>query len=438
MSSLDTAALRALVGEAKLSLDGARLQLDEGQVTAEDLESDDMRSLWVAVEGRIRDRRAIDYATLSASLNPESREVLLSALSKPELGMLVDRLAAVREASVRRRAIDAMRKCAEAIRAGSPLADVSVMTQALPGILDGVRGRVRETTGDTMRLVDRAAEAWTNGRRMSVATGWSDFDATVRFFANLHAIGAQGGLGKSALVAGMVRNWTRAGIKTGVLAYEDDGLDLQQRILACDAGLSLAHLDGDVMPDERQFKAAEVAAVARQKLEKYLLVDDAGRGTLPEALKSIREMAARGAKVVVLDNLSCVRLDGAENDGRRLAIEDSLLELREAAKRNRIPVIVIGHLKRGQTDADETQRRPKLTDFAGSSAWDRYARSMCVLWRDNGAVKLTVVKQNKGSVGDEFTVYANSEAATVVDVQRYVEPPAGMVTRQYSRRREEA
>jgi replicative DNA helicase len=337
----------------------------------------------------------------------------------------VEYAAIVKESAVRRRALEALRQAAEALKAGTPLAEVATMAGAVPEVLAGAKSRVRETTGDTMRILDAAATAWTEGRRTSLTTGWRDFDEQVRLLPTLHAIGAHPGVGKSAMVAGLVRNWTKSRVKTGVLSYEDDAVDMQRRIFACDADLDLAAMLGDRAPDERGFALAEKAAVERQLLEKYLLTDDAGRGTVSDVLSSCREMVARGCRVLVLDNMSCVRMDAETAEESRFGIEDALLAMRElAVKHLRVPIIVVGHLKRGQSEGDELTKRPKLTDFAGAAAWERTVRSACGLWWENNQVRMRVLKQTNGRVGGEFVVNMHSGSACVIGVESHMEPEA--------------
>lgn len=328
----------------------------------------------------------------------------------------------VKETAVRRRGLEALRNAAEALKAGVPLSEVSALASSIPEVLAGAKSRVRETTGDTMRILDAAANAWTEGKGVSMPTGWRELDEQLRLLPTLHAIGAHPGVGKSAMVAGMVRQWTKAKIKTGVLSYEDDAVDMQRRMFACDADLTLAEMLGDRIPDERGFGVAERAATERQALEKYLLTDDAGRGTVSDVLASCREMVARGCRVLVLDNMSCVRMDAESAEDARFGIEDALLAMRElAVKHLKVPIIVVGHLKRGQSEGDELTKRPKLTDFAGAAAWERTVRSACGLWWENNQVRMKILKQTNGRVGGEFIVNMHSGSACVVGVQEYIE-----------------
>jgi len=429
--TLDLAVLRALVGEARVSLDSARLLLDEARATADDVTTPALRDLWAVLEARIRARREIDTASILGNAPKQHAAEWAVVLTQPALGVLAERLGLVRERAVRARALDGLRRAAVALQAGAPVAEVAALAREVPGLLDGVKGRVRETRGDTMAILDAAANAWTDGKRTSVPTGWHSLDAAWRLVPSLHVIGAHPGVGKSALVAGLVRMWTKAHVKVGVLAYEDDAVDMQRRILACDAGLSLAQLQGDIAVDEREMSAVEDATRRRMDLEQYLLADDAYGGTIADAVASAREMHARGAKVIVLDNMSCVRLDGA--DDRHLELEAALLQLRAVATTLKVPVIVVGHLKRGQTDGDELTKRPKLTDFAGAAAWERTCRSALGMWWDNNEVVMRILKQTNGESGAEFTLETRQSSATVVSVERRVVELRSVAATRYAR-----
>jgi hypothetical protein len=127
-------------------------------------------------------------------------------------------------------------------------------------------------------------------------------------------------------------------------------------------------------------------------------------------------MRAKGCRVGILDNVSCVRMDGSRE--RHFELESALLALRDTALELRMPVVVIGHLKRGTTTADETTTEPKLSDFAGAASWERFARSCCGMWRlPDGNPGLVVLKQNAGAVGGKFKVHLRASAATVTGVE---------------------
>jgi hypothetical protein len=435
--SLDVECLRALVGEAEVSLESARIILDESGVTPEDFDAQPLRGVWAVLEERVRTRRGLDGVARTQGLTAVQADVLAGALASPELGCLRERLGQLREASVRRQALDGLRRAAEALKSGKPLSEVAALASEVPGVLAGVRGRVRETTGDTMRIFESADAAWSDNKPLSLRTGWEDLDSRLRLMPQLHALGAQPGVGKSAVVAGLVRNWTAARVKVGVLAYEDDGVDMQRRILACDSNLSLACFFGDE-PPTGDIDDAVKAAEKRTALEPYLLVDDAEAAPrISDAVASIRQMHARGCRAVILDNLSCVRFDG---DERHHDIEAALIQLRRTALALRIPVIVVGHLKRGTTDGDELYKVPKLSDFAGAAAWERTSRSITGMWfdADTNETRMKILKQTNGARGGEFVCEVRASAAVVTDIRHAPQPKRETSTRRTYGSRQEA
>ena len=423
-TTLDRAALTALHALLQQSPETACRVLDEVGAVSDDLETDTLRPLWAILEEHARGRRRLDaLVAVSVLRGRVPHDALTEVLTgyAPEGGERA-RLEALREAAARRRVMEGMRGVAARLKAGDSLASVEADLRALPALASAAKPRVRTARGDTMRIVEEAEAAWQAGRGPSLRTGWADLDAELRLLPNLHAIGAHPGVGKSALVAGMVRKWTQAGTTVGVLAYEDDGIDLQRRMLACEAGLDLRAVSGDRQPSDDEMDSWQRAHVAREACEGRLLLDDEHpRGTVAEACASLRHMRAQGAAVGILDNLSCVRMD--REDERHHEIEDALLQLRETALSLRMPVIVIGHLRRGNSGSDEVTTEPKLTDFAGAAAWERFARSCCGMWRAETGPRLVVLKQNQGRVMGRFDVLMASEAATVTDVQKLVETP---------------
>lgn len=433
-ASLDVLVLRALVGEARLSLDSARLLLDEARASAADLDAGPLRELWAVLEERIRQRREVDTQSMLARVKvPAERALWASVLAHPEMGVLPERLTLLRDRAIRAKALDALRAAAKAIQAGAGLASCAESVRGVLPVLDGAKGRVRETHGDTWKIIDEASIVSSGGRR-SLPTGWHDLDAAWRLIPSLHVVGAQPGVGKSALVAGLVRQWTRAKTKVGVLAYEDDAVDMQRRILACDACVSLAQMGGDAPVSTDEQNAVSDASKARQALEQYLLADDTPSPTIEDAIASAREMHARGCRIVVLDNMTCVRLDKGE---RHEELEAALIRLRDLAQKElKIPILVIGHLKRGQSDGDELTKRPKLTDFAGAAAWERACRSALGLWWENNEVRMRMLKQTNAPSGGEWTLELRQSSATVVGARKFEEAEVSLkvtTTRRYDR-----
>lgn len=423
--SLDLDVMRALVGESQLSPESARTLLEESGVCAEDLETAALRPLWVLLESRVRARQPLDLvgirhslAGAHAALIPTAVDVVLS----PALGMTHDRLALMRDTGVRRRLVEALREVAVAAKGGAPLSELDGMLRTVPGLLRGVGSRVRNCAGDAVAHLDHLERAWAGAGVQQLQMGMGDLDGVLGgLINNLIVVGARTGVGKSALVAGLVRNWLNVGVKVGVLCYEDDARDMQSRLIACSGGVSVKHARGDVIGNSDTRLATADGLDWLAKREALLEVDDARpSGSALDVIASMRVMAQRGCRVVLLDNMTCVRLD-QENDRRHdLLVEAALRDIRSEAQSLQIPAIVVGHLKRGQTDADESRKPPKLSDFSSASAWENYARVALGMWRDGEDVALEVLKQTNGPSGDVFTMEFAREAAVVTGASQRV------------------
>ena len=438
--SLDLAALKALVGAASVSLEDARVILDETRACAEDVESAELRPVWAVIEARIRNRQPIDPIGVRHALRDEPehvREVALSVVLEAELGMGRERLALLRDAAVRRRLVESLRSIAVAAKSGKSLAELDAMLREAPGLLAGAGSRVRNCSGDAVALLDQLEVAWAGKSPPRLMMGMGDLDEVLGgLINNLVVVGARPGVGKSALVAGLVKRWTDAGVKVGVLSYEDDTRDMACRIVASVAGVSVKHARGDVYCNEFQRQAIADGLEWWSKREHLVETDDARpSGTARDVLASMRTMVDRGCRVVLLDNMTCVRLDAGDRR-HDLVLEEALRDIRSEAQHLRIPAIVVGHLKRGDSERDEAQKPVKLSDFSNSTAWENYARIALGMWRGDDGVKLRVLKQTNGPAGQDFDVELEQAAALVksATLRRDSAPPPSAGAR-YERRR---
>lgn len=443
--SLDLEAMRALVGEAQVSPDAARQVLEDTRASAEDVALE-LRPLWAVLEARVRSRQPIDVVGVREALRtqpPSVREAAMAVVLEPEMGVARERLALLRDKGVRTRLLDSLREVAAASKDGRPVAELEQMLRAVPAVLAGVGSRVRNAKGDALAMLDHLESQWAGRGVPALRMGLGALDDSIGgLINNLTVIGARTGVGKSALVAGLVRNWLTAGHKVGVLAYEDDARDMAARIAACQGGVELKEVRGDKIPSGPEAWRLERLNAISSGLEWYsrhehlLEVDDARpSGSAIDVIASIRTMAARGCRAILLDNMTCVRLDGPDDRRHDLLVEAALSDIRGEAQSLRLPIIVVGHLKRGQTEADESRRPPKLSDFSNAAAWENYSRVALGMWRGEGdQVCLRVLKQTNGPAGDDFDCEFQREAAVVTGTKwRAPEEPAPTTKRVYSR-----
>jgi hypothetical protein len=425
MADMVLEALRALVSTAAFSPDEAAHLLAESRVTADDV-GQDIRPLWVLVADRIRSRLALDWPVLRAALSasPDLIKVAIDVLeSRAPCGTTGEQLAMVRDSGIRTRFVDALRLAAKAAQSGASPAELERLAKDASAIPQAA-GRVRNCKGDSLVLLERLEARWRGTVPAMLSTGFGELDEIVSLPNTLIGIGARAGVGKSAFVAGLVRNWLATGIRVGVLSYEDETIDLEARLISKMSGVPLRIAAGDVDGNPYQRQQIAEALERWSKIEHMLDTDDkVPTGSINDAIESIREMRRRGCAVAVLDNLTCVKMDGRQ-DRYDLVIESALSRLRGEAQSLQIPIIVIGHLRRAGNGADESCIPPKASDFSNSGAWENYTRLLLGMWRSdsNGGVAMRILKQNRGVANVDFDVLLASESAVVTGITRRATP----------------
>jgi len=441
--ALEVAALRALVGEAQVSPDAAARTLEDSGAKPEDVTDGDLRPLWAVVVERLRRRQSLDFVGIRDALkaSPQRvRDVALDVLTDYEMGGAAERLALLHDTGTRARYVEALRAAAVAAKGGASLAELERLNRDAAALLQSSGGRVRNCRGDSVALLDNLMSKWTSAAPLlALGTGWAPFDAVVPGLpSNLIAVGARPGVGKTALVAGLLRNWLQADFRVGLLAYEDDTRDMWARLVAQRAGVALAHARGALLPNEAQRYAIADALTWVRSVEDKLETDDARpAGSVDDVVAAMRTMKRRGCRVAVLDNLSCARMEGGE-DRFDMVLERALYAIRDAAQALDMPAIIVGHIRRGQTETDEARRPPRPSDFRNGQAWENASRLMLGMWLDGDGVRLRVLKQTNGAQwpdAPDFAVDRAKEAAVVTGLRALEAAPSPeLAVKTYQRR----
>jgi replicative DNA helicase len=414
-SKLELDALRALVGEASVSVAGAVEVLDETGVKAEDCPSPEARTLWAVLEATLRAGEPLDQAVLPHRCSTLPRAFVVEVLEGGQMGVASQRLALLRQESLRRQYIDALRQVARVVKdTAQPLANaVQEAGRLLASWQDEtVSGGPLD---DAMAaLVNDLEAAQLGNREPVVRTGLTALDAVVGGLQpTLTVVGALPGVGKSALVAGICRQLASRDVTVGLLSLEDERSWLVRRLMAQAAQVPVFVLANRPLVEGQLKRVWDVGPDVQRLLAKVLCDDRQGL-TTAEVVASARRMVSRGAKAIFVDHLGEVRLE--RTDRHDLDISDCLRELRAVAKANRVPVVVLTHLRR--REGLQVDSEPRLTDFAFSSGVERMARVALGLWKDaSDATRLncTVLKQTQGVAGVTVGLELNAMAGVVVE-----------------------
>lgn len=409
----ETDALKALVGEASVSLKAAVELLDESCVSASDCAGSDARTLWGAMEAMIRAGEPLDVAVLAHRCASVSRAYVVDVLTDGHLGVTRNRLALLREKSLRRQYLEALRQVAKVVTdEAQPLAHGVAEAAKLLATWQDENSAVRPMDDSLLALVDELDAVQAGRRETTLPTGIEALDAVIGGLQpTLTLIGALPGVGKSALVAGICRNLARRGVSVGLLSLEDERSWLTRRLLAERSEVPVFVLANKPLVRSQMARIDAVAGQLHGELAR-IVCDDRSGLSVHEVVASARRMIAGGAKAVLIDHLGEIRI--ARSERHDLDISDCLRELRAIAKTNRVPVVVLSHLRRREGLNIDTE--PRLTDFAFSSGVERMARVALGLWRgDEGELRCTVLKQTQGVSGVTPTLRLNLSAGVVTD-----------------------
>lgn len=416
MSPLDTEALRALCGEAQVNPRAAVEMLDEIGVSHQDCETPHAQALWAAVEASLRAGDQVDLVSiLERTRASVPREFAVDILTDTSLGVTRQRLTLLREASLRRQYLDALRCVARVVTdKAQPLAlAVSEAARLLSTWTD--EATVLRPLDSTMAQLVDELEAVASGKRPPVlATGIDALDAVIGGMQpTLTMVGALPGVGKSALVAGVVHHLAARGVTVGFMSLEDEAAWLPRRLLALEAHVPAFVLANRRLGSNQRDRVASAWGRLNEQL-RHVLVDDRPALTTADVVASARRMVSRGAKAVIIDHLGEIALQRSERHD--LDIDACLRDLRAVAKTYRVPVWVLSHLRRreGLTIFDE----PRASDFAFSSASERKARVALGLYREKGrddSLSVVVMKQTQGAAGVTLSLNLDAASGVVVD-----------------------
>lgn len=422
---IETSALKALVGAAVVALTDATEAIDETGIRAEDFAQAHHRALWAAMESRIRAGEPLDAVSLCERLPGVPRGFIVDVVVAPELGVAPMRLQLVREASLRRQYLEALRTVARVVTDKSqPLSQAVAGAQALLNEWQDEARGLRAMDDSIFALIDDLEAVQLGKRATTVPSGIEALDAVVGGLQpTLTMVGALPGVGKSALMAAICRNLAMCGTKVGLVSLEDERGWLTRRLVAQESGVPVFALANRRLTTSELERVQDAAGRCHKWLGNILCDDRAPLG-VADVVATARRMVSQGAKAVLVDHLGELKLERSERHDLDLA--EALQQLRNLAKSARVPVVVVSHLRR--RDGLNVDSEPRLTDFAFSSGIERMARVALGLWRGERdgrkVLNCTVLKQTQGVSGVTVQLELNLSAGVVIHTPASAEQAA--------------
>ncbi len=426
--------LNALSNVSAVSTEDGLRMVEASRLTPEDFSGPALGDLFRASSDFLRRGVELELISLEAALvastavkSAGGRKFLASVLMPTEAfgGSAAEHARIIGDASLRRRSANALRGLITALQDPSldPVETIANGSRAWQGFANQTPG-LGTAEQDVFRLSEMLDAAQKNRRELVIDTGVEALDKEIGGLQPgvLTLVGALPGVGKSSLIATLVRNVANSGRKVGLFSLEDERIWLARRLLSFESGVPLFLLATKPLTTAQKQQVDEAGEGVYKTLQNVVLDDRPGL-TPAEVAATARDMILNhGVKAVFVDHLGEMRLPRGERYD--LDIADALAAMRDVAKRHNVPVVVASHVRRRQGLGIE--QAPSLTDFANSSAPERMARVALGLskpWDD--CLRVTVLKQTNGRSGQDidlamvpFAAMVNSKAVATAPVRR--------------------
>lgn len=416
--------LRLLVEAGQTSASAPRQFATEFGLRLEDFADLRTRELVAMVLALSDEGAPSDFASLfarvreSKSLASEGRSLVMVICQDPEYAAVEAALPlyaeTLRDLALRRRLVELGRRIAsEASAAG---ADTAAILAAGHGDFAALtRSEARIKTGQDY-LSDMLAELGDANSEPVLPTGIPSLDAVIGGLQpTLTLIGGLPGRGKSALLATIIQSLVGRGVKSAVFSLEDPGTWIPLRLVAQASGIN-QHVIRFQRKSPIQFERIQKAAHQLWDPLANVFIDDRERLTPAQvAATSIDLIVNHGVKAIFVDHFGELDL-GKVTERHDLVMDSGVALLRDVAKRYKVPMVVCAHLKRRQ--GLEVDSIPKLTDFFGSSAFEKKARVALGLSRSDdkdAPLVITILKQTNGVPGVSINLKFVGAAALCID-----------------------
>lgn len=272
--------------------------------------------------------------------------------------------------------------------------------------------RIGNILGDVMKSLDVADQLAREGRVPGISTGFTRFDQITGGLhdGDLTVVAARPGMGKTALVTGVLLGVAERGYAGAIFSLEMPSLQIGSRALFSSARIDLQRgRTGQLGQNDWSKLTTTAADLARLSI----YVDDTAGITLAEIRSKLRRLVAEltreGKKlgVVIIDYLQIMDLQEERGETRDTAIGRVTRGLKRLAKELGIPIVLLSQLNRGLESRDN--KRPRVADLRESGNIENDADNIVLIYRDDYYTKeeslepniaeLLIEKQRNGPTG---------------------------------------
>lgn len=330
----------------------------------------------------------------------------------------------------RRRMIEAMRQLSERAYGGQGTEETAdaLIAEAGNRLAALVEGDIRITQRALSDFVADAMVASESARKgikpRAVPTGIEDLDAEALLEpGGLYILAARPKMGKSALAGNVAISAARAGAPVLFISQEMTGIDLAQRVIATETGISVQRQKrgADLGPhDWMQMSEAEANIKPLP-----VTINDAGSMSLAKmqiaARRWHRMLGERDGwrpGIIVIDHLG--RMDKAhQRQSDYEGVSENVKGIKSLAKDLNVPILLLAQLSRNVEKRDD--KRPLLSDLRDSGRIEEEADGIWMLYREAYYLKANEPARRLGETDDKFNERYAAHAARLAEVENHAE-----------------
>lgn len=242
-----------------------------------------------------------------------------------------------------------------------------------------------------------------NGSNKMLTTGIKHLDDEIRYVANddIIVIGAYSGVGKTHLLTQICNNLLQQDLRVCFITNEMMDVDIFKRLVTHQTQQNEKTF---VLDKEGRDKFSQAAVAYKNSVQDRLIINY--ESDFEKAIGYIRAKAVLNQiDVVMIDYLQMFRSSKFFKDDR-LMFEDFCKQLKDIARKYRLPLIITSQLTKTENDSDYPE------SFMGSSAIIRMASTALVIKRartqnktGKRLAKIQIVKGRRGESGIVYGYY---------------------------------
>ena len=342
--------------------------------------------------------------------------------SVENLGVYAER---IRDASLRRRLVDAAQQIAETVK-NEPKDLPALMDEAEKTIFGVTQLSGREdwhplsvVVDDEFKAIQERARA--PGHVVGLPTGFYDLDAKLTGLApgQLVVLAARPGMGKSAFALNIGLEAAKRG-PVGIFTLEMSRQEVATRMLCSTAEVDMRAVRTGIL-EQRDWSKLSRAVEELHALP--IEIDDSPGVTIMQLRSKARRLFAkrRGLSLIVVDYMQLMSGSGGPKESRENQISTISRGLKVLAKELEVPVLALSQLNRGVES--RTAKRPLPSDLRESGAIEQDADIILFIYRDDfynkdspdkGLAEIIIAKNRAGPTDSvklvfdgQFTRFSN-------------------------------